>query len=153
MDKPVILIAADSLTVRVCTALILQQQACTLAFAEDGLSALTAVADLSPALLILDTALKYLDGYSICQLLRKKTWYKDMPIILLTNSHTAVDRMRGHMVGATDYLTKPMHAEILIPIVQQYLTHWHISPLPSDLQPIAKSRHFWSSPRKVSFRP
>ena len=50
-----------------------------------------------------------LQGYEICAMLRHSTVFRVVPIIImLTGKDGLIDRVRARMVGATDYLTKPL---------------------------------------------
>jgi OmpR family response regulator RpaB len=46
-----------------------------------------------------------LDGYSVCQELRKQS---DVPIIMLTALADVADRITGLELGADDYMAKPI---------------------------------------------
>ena len=50
-----------------------------------------------------------LQGYEICAMLRHSTVFRVVPIIMLTGKDGLIDRVRARMVGATDYLTKPLN--------------------------------------------
>ncbi|NJL37754.1 MAG: response regulator, partial [Leptolyngbyaceae cyanobacterium SM1_4_3] len=47
--------------------------------------------------------------------------FKETPIIILTAKNGLVDRTRAQLAGATEFLTKPPHAEELLQIVRKYL--------------------------------
>src|SRR6476660_2956560 len=89
--------------------------------ASDGLSALATVADASPDLILLDIMLPRMDGYNICQVVRKNLEYRDLPIIMLSGKDGLFDKMRGKLVGATDYITKPFDSAELVQIVKRHL--------------------------------
>ncbi len=146
MHKPTVLVVDDSVTVRTIIQRTLQQDSLTLTFAADGLSALAAVADVSPAVILLDIHLAYMDGFAICQQLRKKALYRDIPIVMLTSKNGLFDRMCGRLVGATDYLTKPFDPEVLVRVVQKHLTNWQERSLiqQEDIQP--RTRRYWTCP-------
>lgn len=55
-------------------------------------------------LIILDVMMPELDGYGVCQALRKET---DIPIIMLTALADVADRITGLELGADDYMVKP----------------------------------------------
>lgn len=72
--------------------------------AGDGEEALEAFRSHSPDLIVLDVMMPKLDGYGVCQELRKQS---DVPIIMLTALADVADRITGLELGADDYLTKP----------------------------------------------
>lgn len=63
-------------------------------------------------LIILDVMLPEIDGFSLCQEIRKKK--SGVPILLLTAKSKVSDKVRGLDGGADDYLTKPFEFEELL---------------------------------------
>lgn len=74
------------------------------AIAQDGLSALEIIQKRNINLVLLDIMLPEMDGYTVCQEMRKVT---DAPIIMLTAMGSVDDVVRGLEVGADEYITKP----------------------------------------------
>ncbi|MCF4967036.1 response regulator transcription factor RpaB [Nostoc sp. CMAA1605] len=72
--------------------------------ASNGEEALTVFRSCSPDLVVLDVMMPKLDGYGVCQELRKES---DIPIILLTALSDVADRITGLELGADDYIVKP----------------------------------------------
>jgi two-component system, OmpR family, alkaline phosphatase synthesis response regulator PhoP len=72
-----------------------------------GDSALKAVSERPPDLLVLDLNLPVLDGVEVCRILRSRTDTKRLPIIILTARATEDERVTGLEIGADDYITKP----------------------------------------------
>lgn len=70
----------------------------------DGQSALIAVDQHHPHLIILDWMLPGLDGLAVCRRLRQKYL---TPIVMLTARSEEVDQVLGLEVGADDYISKP----------------------------------------------
>ena len=60
--------------------------------------------DFLPDLVILDVMMPKLDGYGVCQELRKDS---DVPIVMLTALGDVADRITGLELGADDYVVKP----------------------------------------------
>lgn len=76
----------------------------TVITAADGEEALAAYRKESPHLIILDVMMPKLDGYGVCQEIRKES---EIPIIMLTALGDVADRITGLELGADDYVTKP----------------------------------------------
>ena len=72
--------------------------------AADGEEALEIFYDSVPDLVVLDVMMPKLDGYGVCQELRKES---DIPIIMLTALGDVADRITGLELGADDYVVKP----------------------------------------------
>jgi twitching motility two-component system response regulator PilG len=121
VDEPVVLVVDDSPTVRKIVQLTLQREHIHVVTAGDGLSALAAVADEQPDLILLDIMLPRMDGYNICQVVRKNMAYRDMPIIMLSGKDGLFDRMRGKLAGSTEYITKPFDSAELVQTVKRHL--------------------------------
>lgn len=72
--------------------------------ASDGEEALSLFKKEDPNLVILDVMMPKLDGYGVCQEIRKNS---DVPIIMLTALGDVADRITGLELGADDYVIKP----------------------------------------------
>jgi len=118
---PMVLVVDDSPTVRKIVQLTLQRERIDVVTASDGLSALAMVADAQPDLILLDIMLPRMDGYNICQVVRKSMAYRDLPIIMLSGKDGLFDKMRGKLAGSTEYITKPFDSSELVQTVKRYL--------------------------------
>jgi DNA-binding response OmpR family regulator len=61
-----------------------------------------------PDLILLDANLPGMDGYTVCRLLKADPDLTGVPIIFTTARASLDDRMVGLMLGADDYLIKPL---------------------------------------------
>lgn len=118
------LVVDDSPTVRKIVQMTLQREHIKVITASDGLSALSAVADEMPALILLDIQLPRMDGYHICQIIRKSLQFRQIPIIMLSGKDGLFDKMRGRLAGSTEYLTKPFDSVELVQTVKKHLVNW-----------------------------
>jgi two-component system cell cycle response regulator len=84
-----------------------------------------------PDLILLDVILPGMDGYQICEQLKKTDESKDIPVIMLTSKAEPADKIKGLVLGAVDYVTKPFDAGELIARVN---THLQIKELYEALQ-------------------
>lgn len=66
----------------------------------------------NPDAIILDLMLPDLNGYQVCEELRR--WNSFVPILMLTARSQEVDKIRGLNAGADDYMTKPFSVGELI---------------------------------------
>jgi DNA-binding response OmpR family regulator len=67
-----------------------------------------------PALILLDIAMPGLDGYSVCRLLKSDPELSAIPVILMTTGANVQHRLAGLMLGADDFLSKPIDMRELI---------------------------------------
>jgi twitching motility two-component system response regulator PilG len=121
METPRVLLVDDSRVVHKIVEKILQRGRIEVVSASDGLEALAILVDTQPDLMLLDILLPRMDGYQVCQLVRHHPDFRDLPILLLSAKGSVVDRMRGKLVGSTDYITKPFDPAELLLTVQRYL--------------------------------
>ena len=103
-QKEKILIVDDENSIRK----ILETRLSTIGYrvvsAADGEEALSMFHKENPSLVILDIMMPKLDGYGVCQEIRKES---DIPIIMLTALGDISDRITGLELGADDYVVKP----------------------------------------------
>jgi twitching motility two-component system response regulator PilG len=121
METPRVLLVDDSRVVRKIVEMTLWREHIEVVSATDGLGALTAVRDTQPDLMLLDILLPHMDGYQVCQVVRHHQDYRDLPILLLSGKDSVVDRIRGRLVGSTDYISKPFEPAELVWTVKRYL--------------------------------
>ncbi|MEL6500545.1 MAG: response regulator, partial [Cyanobacteria bacterium J06623_1] len=74
-----------------------------------------------PDLIFLDLVMPNTNGYEICSQLRKLSYFKQTPIVILTGNDGIVDRVRAKMVGSTDFLGKPAQPEQVLETIAKYI--------------------------------
>lgn len=87
----------------------------------DGLRAIAILLSRKPDLIFLDLVMPNTNGYEICSQLRKLSFFKSTPIVILTGNDGIVDRVRAKMVGSTDFLSKPAKSEQVLGIIDKYV--------------------------------
>lgn len=75
--------------------------------ATDGNSALEAVAEIHPDIILLDVIMPDIDGYEVCRRLKDNESTMAIPVIFLTALTDSEAKTRGFALGAVDYITKP----------------------------------------------
>jgi len=80
-----------------------------------------ASSDDPPDLILLDVMMPYMDGYEVCQELKKNPKTSRIPVIFLTAKTDIEDEKRGFEVGAVDYITKPVSAPLVLARVKTHL--------------------------------
>jgi len=81
-------------------------------FAGGMREALAAVAERRPDLLVSELELGDGDGFQLCRLLRDQPDLQRLPILLLTNRASTIDKVAGFQAGADDYVVKPPDARL-----------------------------------------
>lgn len=87
----------------------------------DALRALTIMLARKPDLLFLDLVMPNTNGYEICGSLRKLSFFRNTPIVILTGNDGIIDRVRAKLVGASDFLSKPVDEETLLMVIRKHL--------------------------------
>ncbi len=99
--------------------------------AYDGQTALACWAEDKPDLVILDVNLPKMDGFTVCQRIRKEA---DTPIIMLTVRGEDGDVVHGLDLGADDYITKPFSPGQLVARARAVLRRSGMPVIPSPRQ-------------------
>ncbi|MCV6624185.1 MAG: response regulator transcription factor [Cellvibrionaceae bacterium] len=92
-------------------------------FAFNGQAALTLCEEQEYDIILLDIMMPKMDGYTVCETLKKKG--VNTPVIILTSCDDDEEQLKGFMVGADDYISKPCSLPILkarIDVIQKRKT-------------------------------
>lgn len=88
----------------------------------DGVEALNAVKTEKPDLVLLDIMMPKLDGFTVCQTLRKTT---NIPVIVVSAKASEDDKVRMFDLGADDYITKPFSFKEMVVRVNAQLRRYY----------------------------
>lgn len=100
---------------------ILFEKGIEISFATNGKQALETVEYNPPDLILLDISMPEMDGYEVCEQLKKNPDTKEIPVIFLTARTQTDDIIKGFNIGAVDYVTKPFNASELVSRVFTHL--------------------------------
>ncbi len=113
-ESPLVLIADDDQSTRILLRLILKKDGYRVIEVENGQECLIAWQEHQPDMILLDAMMPVMDGFSCCQQLNHTEENElGIPVLMITglNDKESVDR--AFAVGATDYITKPIHPPVL----------------------------------------
>lgn len=133
--KQKILIVDDDANIAELIALYLTKECYDTMTVGDGEAALEAVKTYQPDLMILDLMLPGIDGYQVCQTVRKTS---QLPIIMLSAKGEVFDKVLGLKMGADDYLEKPFDTKELVARVEAVLRRSHARDFSPAWQPEEK---------------
>jgi chemotaxis family two-component system response regulator PixG len=88
---------------------------------DDAMRAFGILLARKPDLIFLDLVMPNANGYEICAQLRKLACFRNTPIVILTGNDGIVDRVRAKLVGASDFLSKPVDAGIVLSVIRKHL--------------------------------
>lgn len=80
-----------------------------------------AASDSPPDLILLDIMMPGMDGYEVCQRLKRDPRTQNIPVIFLTAKSEVGDEKKGLELGAIDYFTKPISVPIVMARVKNHL--------------------------------
>jgi DNA-binding NarL/FixJ family response regulator len=114
-----ILLADDDAVTRALLAGALQKAGYAIVEVESGDEAIDAARAELPRLVILEVNLPALSGYEVCHQLRED-FGAGLPIILISGERTEpFDRVAGILIGADDYMVKPLAPDELLARVRR----------------------------------
>ncbi len=90
--------------------------------ASSGREALDKVHQCHPSLILLDLMLPDIDGFGVCEILRRQAVTATIPIVILTAWATTDAQHLGLELGALDYMTKPFSPKELVERVRRLLS-------------------------------
>ena len=113
-----ILIIEDEIEIQAILKELLTQAGYTADTAGDGLEGITAFRQKKYDLVLLDVMLPKIDGYAVCEMIRKES---DVPVLMLTALDEEDDQLKGFDVLADDYMTKPFSIKLVLKRVEALL--------------------------------
>lgn len=99
-----ILIVEDDLAIQALLHDFIQEAGYEVTLASDGVEALSYFSERSFDLVLLDIMLPKIDGYGVCEVIRRKS---NIPIVMLTALDAEENQIKGLDLEADDYITKP----------------------------------------------
>lgn len=106
-----ILVIEDDRDIEELLQFFLEDNGYQVAIARDGLEGITMFREGGFSLILLDIMLPKIDGYAVCELVRKES---DIPIIMVTALSDEEDQMKGLDLLADDYIIKPFSMPVLL---------------------------------------
>ena len=117
MSKKALVVEDDS-NIAELLRLYLGKDGFEVAIAPDGGKAVGMFESLQPDIVLLDIMLPIMDGWQVCNEIRKTS---KVPIIMLTAKGETIDKVTGLEMGADDYITKPFEIKELLARVHAVL--------------------------------
>ena len=128
--KPTILVVDDTET-NIDILVELLSDSYDVMVALDGQSALDIIAEDNVNLVLLDIMMPGMDGYEVCDILKRNEKVKNIPVIFITAKTDEKAIEKAYDVGAMDYVTKPFKPRELLARIK---TQLKIQKLISDLE-------------------
>lgn len=119
-----VMVIDDSITVRKIIETCLGRQGFQVLGFPDGVEAMRWLMEPTshvPDLVLLDIGLPKMDGYEVARRLKIKPQFNNTVIVMLSRRDGMIDRLKGRLAGAKDYITKPFKTQDIISITESYL--------------------------------
>jgi twitching motility two-component system response regulator PilG len=124
MSSKLIMVIDDSPAIRKIVETCLKREGFTVASFADGVEAmqfLTSPQARVPDLVVLDIGLPKMDGYEVARHLKTKQQFGNTIIVMLSGRDGVIDRLKGRLAGAKDYLTKPFRTQDVMSVIHSHL--------------------------------
>ena len=92
-------------------------------FATRGEEGIQRAIDARPDVILLDVMMPELDGYDVCLRLQGDARTAAIPVIFVTALGTTANEIKGLNTGAIDYVTKPIHGDIVKARIRNHLKY------------------------------
>lgn len=86
----------------------------TIFTARDGAEGLALIKAEQPRLVFLDVMMPHINGYDVCRQVKSDPTLGDVYVILITAKGQEVDRIKGTVAGADEYITKPFDPDHIL---------------------------------------
>ena len=113
MQKPLVLVAADDAAQRTIISNVLEEFGFRIESAEDGKAAYDMFLETQPDAVLLDVHSPEMDGFVVCEGIRKLESGRETPIFMITERDNEESVERAYRLDATDIIFKPIALPVL----------------------------------------
>lgn len=109
-----ILVVDDEPNIVIPLKFLMEKNGYSVSVAETGEEALKLAVHDRPDLILLDVMLPVIDGYEVCEAVRKNPATRNIKIVFITALGSSVEMVKSRVVGADAYIKKPFaNSEVL----------------------------------------
>ncbi len=113
MTRPRVLLVDDDDAVREAVSSALAGEGYDVTWFGDAENALRQALVAPPSVVLLDVTMPRLDGWELCEILKRQSQTRHVPVLFLTGRTDVRDRITAMQVGGSDFISKPFHARDL----------------------------------------
>ena len=119
--KAKVLVVDDEPNILMSLEFLMRKSGHEVFIARDGAEALQLVRQERPNVLVLDIMMPEVDGYEVCQTIKKDPELAKISVIFLSAKSKESDIERGYAAGADLYLTKPFSTKALVQHIHELI--------------------------------
>ena len=86
------------------------------------MDALSFLEEATPEFVLLDVSMPFMDGYVLCKTIKSRPKTKNTTVVMLSARDGFMDKVKGRVSGAADYLTKPFDPALLLRVIRKYIS-------------------------------
>ena len=105
-----LLLADDSVTIQRVVDLTFTDEGMQVITVGDGEQAIRKLEEFTPDIVLADVLMPGLDGYRLCEFMKRSERFGRIPVMLLVGSFEPFDEAEARRVGADDFVTKPFQS-------------------------------------------
>jgi DNA-binding response OmpR family regulator len=109
-----LLLADDSITIQKVVELVLAEEDFQIKSVSNGEDALNLLDTFKPDIVLADIEMPKINGYNLCEKIKKNPSTSHVPVILLAGAFEPIDEELARQVGADDSVIKPFESQELI---------------------------------------
>ena len=124
MTEPVknkILIVEDSKTTSVVLKEVLESEGCEVFLAGDGVAGIAMARREKPDLILLDLLLPKLNGYEVCNAIKRDNLTRHIPILIISTIDSPESVEKVKLCGAKNFIKKPYDLDNLLREIKRML--------------------------------
>jgi DNA-binding response OmpR family regulator len=116
-----VIIVDDDRDLRDMLRLRLEHEGFEAQVAANGLRLISSLRVDRPDLILLDVMMSWIDGFELCQALKKNPDFAAIPVFFISGRTGADDVAKGYQCGCSDYFTKPLDLKYLVERIRQVI--------------------------------
>jgi len=116
-----VIIVDDDRDLRDMLRMRLEQAGYEAQVAANGLRLISSLHVDRPDIILLDVMMSWIDGFELCQALKKNPEFTNIPVFFISARTDPTDVAKGRACGCTDYFTKPLDLKHLVSRIEQVI--------------------------------
>lgn len=96
---------------------------------DDPLRAIGTLETRQPDFIFLNVAMPQMNGYEVCERLRRLNHLRRTPIVMLTDNGSALNWVNLNLVGASGFLSKPFSRDAVLSTIRKHLNALEVIPM------------------------